>query len=726
MNTPKNKSFFSRFNKIISLAYGSVTISAIVLFSFLYNENHESTINTINLRLVEQTQAFNNVLRVRYDAVKALQRQARQFLQREFSMFDTKVDIKDIPSKGIFYLTSRKGDENTYGLLIGTGNTRFIDKAKWLEIHMVFSLMPLINVLKKSIQNTTTFHYTSTNNFYFSYPWREYQEIAFDLSIYQKEYYLRSIPIHNREDKVFWTDVFIDPLGKEMLVTCGAPVYKGFEHVGVIGVDFTLEPVDFFLENLHYKFGEFLVVNDQDTVIADLIQRESSPIKITKIKELLPKNLPYSYLYQVNQGTLTRLGNYWIYIAPTAFAPWKIIYYVHNREITFIILKHILPSILLVMLFTTLFLIGANRLIAQEFITPTSQLVEHINNRGDSSIPVTSLPDPWKNWFDAISKVFKENKALVSKLERHIDKLDEKVAQRTKDLSRKNKQLEATLEKLQKAQSQIITQEKLAGLGSLTAGIAHEIRNPLNFIINFAETSKIFGQEINETLKTLDSSVDEATYENLTELSQQLVKNMDKIEEHGRRADAIVHSMLIHAYGGKDQLQQVHLHDLLNENILLGLASFKQKGFNPKVRKHYDPTLDIVKVYPQDFGRVFLNMINNACYVLHEKAKSHPQDYRPQLTITTHNGPQEFMVKIRDNGTGIPRHIKKKIFDPFFTTKPTGEGTGLGLSLGFDIIVNQHQGKLDLDSEEEKYTEFTITIPKNLSDVHDNDLSVST
>ena len=173
--------------------------------------------------------------------------------------------------------------------------------------------------------------------------------------------------------------------------------------------------------------------------------------------------------------------------------------------------------------------------------------------------------------------------------------------------------------------------------------------------------------------------------------------------------------MLTHARGGEDELREINLHELLDENILLVLASFKQKGFNPKVHKHYSPQLDKVFVYPQDLGRVFLNLINNACYVLFEKAKKSSEDYMPQLTVRTLNEQDHFIVKIRDNGLGIPTAIRKKIFDPFFTTKPSGEGTGLGLSLGFDIVVNQHHGEMIMDTELDKYTEFTLTIPKNLT-----------
>ncbi len=673
----------------------------------------------MNLRLLEQTQSFNNVLRVRYDAVKAMQRQARKFLKHEFQMFNTRLEMKDIAGKDTYYLTTRGVNAGSpYGVLVGQGYTSDITNSTWKELQMAYSLMPLVSVLKNSIQSVTGFHYTSAQNFYFRYPWSEHEEIKFSSYLYKKEYYLRSIPANNREDKVFWTDVFLSPIENTLLVTCAAPIYKGLDYKGVVGIDFTLDSVDFFVESLHHNQGNFLVINDHNTVIADLAIQEGERKEIVHLEDIIPEDLPMEHFVKVSDATLTRLGDYWVYVAHTSFAPWQVIYYVDNRAITIATLKNILPSLLLVILFTTLFLVVANRLVAREFIIPASLLVKHIEKQGTvAQDEIENVSEPWAPWFHAISNVFGENKALVETLENHINKLDDQVAQRTKDLSRKNKQPEKVVVDLKKAQSQIITQEKLAGLGSLTAGIAHEIRNPLNFIINFADNSKIFGEEISEVLNDVASKLTKEERDSLLDLSTHLLKNMGKIEEHGRRADAIVNSMLTHAHGGEEILREVDLHDLLNENILLGLASFKQRGFTPKLRRYYAESLGEVALHPKDMGRVFLNMINNACYILHEKSKAASEGYTPQITVTTLDNPENIIIKIRDNGLGMSSQIKKKIFDPFFTTKPAGQGTGLGLSLSFEIIVQQHHGELLLETVLGKFTEFTIIIPNNLQQV---------
>lgn len=709
---PLNRSFFARFNKIISLAYGAITISAAVLFSFLYSDNYEATLQSTKLRLLEQTRAFDGVLRIRYDAVKAMQRQARKFLQHEFLLFDTNLKLKNIPSKNIYFLSIQSGEDENYGIIVGEGNVNHLSEDVRRELQMAYSLTPLVSVLKKQIQSVVSFKYTSSNHFYFSYPWYDDQEITFNSDIYKQEYYLRSIPENNREDKVFWTDVFLSENHDQPLITCAAPVYNNRDYVGVVAIDFTLDFLDFFLENIYLKYGQFMIVNDFNTVLADMGTQTFSQETQEKFSNSIPKNLKLDLSKFHKEEDLTLVGDYWVYVASTSFAPWKIVYYVKNDEITFETLKQIFPGLFMVLLFTTLFLIAANRLIAREFIEPTKILIEHIlSNGGIDYQSYPSIKPPWTLWFEAVSSVFDENKTLVDKLEKHIHKLDEKVAQRTKDLSRNNRQLKKALDDLKKAQNQIITQEKLAGLGALTAGIAHEIRNPLNFIINFAETSKIFGDEIKEAVDEALKDISPEARKNLEELVQQLSRNMLKIEEHGRRADAIVHSMLMHARGGEDQLQEINLHELLEENILLGLASFKQKGFVPKVTREFDPNLLEVTVYAQNLGRVFLNIINNACYALYEKAKN-DLDFTPELMIQTLDHKSMFEVRIKDNGPGIPPHVRKKIFNPFFTTKPSGEGTGLGLSLCFDIVVNQHHGHFELETQEGQFSEFILTLPK--------------
>ncbi len=267
------------------------------------------------------------------------------------------------------------------------------------------------------------------------------------------------------------------------------------------------------------------------------------------------------------------------------------------------------------------------------------------------------------------------------------------------ELNRANNDLKAT-------QQQLIQQEKLASLGSLTAGIAHEIKNPLNFVTNFSQLSQ-------ELIDELNVSNDE---EDKKEIMGHLKANLDKINHHGTRANSIVMSMLQHARGGEGEKQLTDINQICNEFTDLSFQGMRAKiqDFNCTIEKNLATDLPKINVIPQDISRVILNLLNNAFYASNEKsisAKSSQEtaQYDPKITITTLHTAQNVLIKIKDNGAGIPENVKEKIFEPFFTTKPSGEGTGLGLSICNDII-EAHGGKMKVESIKDKFTEFTITL----------------
>lgn len=284
--------------------------------------------------------------------------------------------------------------------------------------------------------------------------------------------------------------------------------------------------------------------------------------------------------------------------------------------------------------------------------------------------------------------------------------LDRLVAERTAELTNQKEELQATLEQLQATQQQLIQSEKLASLGELTAGIAHEIQNPLNFVNNFSEVSMELIDEMQEELEKGDK-------EEAAAIANDLKDNLAKIIHHGKRADGIVKGMLQHSRASSTIKEPTDINKLADEYFRLayhGLRA-KDKSFNSELETYFSEQLPIIKVVPQDVGRVLLNLFNNAFYAVHQKQKDHPEGYKPTVTLTTEAKDGQVVITVRDNGSGIPDSVKDKIMQPFFTTKPTGEGTGLGLSLSYDIIVKGHGGKIDVKSEENTYTEFIITIP---------------
>ena len=278
---------------------------------------------------------------------------------------------------------------------------------------------------------------------------------------------------------------------------------------------------------------------------------------------------------------------------------------------------------------------------------------------------------------------------------------------------RKTEELEEALQRLKETQDQLVVQEKMASLGALTAGIAHEIKNPLNFVTNFAELSVDLLQDLHQVMNPARAHLTTADSSYLDEIVGDLTINLQKIREHGKRADSIVRGMLAHSRGGSGQREAVDLNSLVAEAVSLAYHGLRAQDstFNIALESEYDPAMPPIQVVPQDLSRVFLNIANNGCYAANQKRIQRGDSFRPRLRVTTSHTAGSAEVRIHDNGTGIPRNALQKIFNPFFTTKPTGQGTGLGLSLSYQIVVEQHKGAIRVNTEEGEFTEFVITLP---------------
>jgi len=317
------------------------------------------------------------------------------------------------------------------------------------------------------------------------------------------------------------------------------------------------------------------------------------------------------------------------------------------------------------------------------------------------------LPPWWQSWwaytifvalFLGLGLVILHYRSKWLKNENRI--LEERVTERTAELKK-------TINELENTQSQLIQSEKMASLGELTAGIAHEIQNPMNFINNFAEVS-------NELIGEMCEELDKGEIKEAKDISKDIVQNLEKISHHGKRASSIVKGMLEHSRSSSGHMELVDINVLADEYLRLayhGLRA-KDKSFNADFKTDFDSSLPNVSIIPQDLGRVVLNLINNAFYAVTSiPEEERDENYSPCVTVSTKNLKDQVLISIKDNGPGIPAEIKDKIFQPFFTTKPTGKGTGLGLSLAYDIVTTGHGGAIELESSPGKGTEFLIYIP---------------
>jgi len=283
------------------------------------------------------------------------------------------------------------------------------------------------------------------------------------------------------------------------------------------------------------------------------------------------------------------------------------------------------------------------------------------------------------------------------------------------ELRERTQELSRSLDDLRTAQDRLIQTEKLASLGQLTAGIAHEIKNPLNFVNNFSALSTELIDELNEVLKS--AGIDEKAREEIDELTHMLKGNLEKVVQHGKRADSIVKNMLLHSREGSGERRPADINAIVEESLNLAYhgARAEKSGFNITLKRELDPDAGMIDLYPQEITRVFLNLISNGFYAATKRKETAGDGFEPTLSAATKSLGSRVEIRIRDNGIGIPKDVKEKMFNPFFTTKPAGEGTGLGLSMSHDIVVKQHGGKIDVKTEPGVFTEFIITLPRTLA-----------
>ena len=290
-------------------------------------------------------------------------------------------------------------------------------------------------------------------------------------------------------------------------------------------------------------------------------------------------------------------------------------------------------------------------------------------------------------------------------------RLFESVEARTRELAK-------SLEDLRTAQDRLVQTEKLASLGQLTAGIAHEIKNPLNFVNNFSAISVELIDELREALA--GANLDNNLRAQISEIADMLQGNLDKVVQHGKRADSIVKNMLLHSRQGSGEHRPIDINAIVEESLNLAYhgARAEKQGFNITLERSLDPTAGEVDLFPQEITRVLLNLISNGFYAATKrKADANGGNYEPTLAAATKNLGDNVEIRIRDNGTGIPPEVKEKMFNPFFTTKPVGEGTGLGLSISHDIIVKQHGGSIEVDTKPGEFTEFRIVLPRRAASI---------
>ncbi|MDD4500832.1 MAG: ATP-binding protein [Bacteroidales bacterium] len=539
---------------------------------------------------------------------------------------------------------------------------------------------------------------------------------------FMEDWYI--IPVQLQEP--YWSDPYYETsAGRDnvLMITYSVPFYTQRDGkrviAGVTTVDISLQWINNLMENLDvyesgYGFlitngGRFVYHRDErlrmnETVFSAMedwivSNRELDSLEAATIKEqqfgVFRKMLDgESGLFMESFMFPNRDEKAWFAYAPIRANDWSLALIYPQKE-ALAELYSLNTILIIVGLFSLFVLFGFVFIVARVLTLPVVKLTRYAKSVAETGDYTTEVPELASK--DEIGELAQSFSVMMQEIEEAHQTLEDRVVERTAQLV--------------ETQEQLVQSEKMASLGQLTAGVAHEIKNPLNFINNFSELSIDLTKELNEALEPIEMSEDDRSY--VGEILGDLSMNASKILEHGKRADSIVKGMLLHSRGKSGEFQLSDINNMLSEDIALGYHGMRAQdnSFNITIEEDFDKDLPQISVVPQDLSRVFLNLINNACYSVKDSAPSKPSGWVPTLRVSSRKNEGMLEVRIRDNGKGISQENIKKIFDPFFTTKPAGKGTGLGLSLSYDIVVKVHNGQIRVESEPGQYAEFIVTIP---------------
>jgi len=698
------KKFRSNYNRIIYLTCIAFVMIAFGIEVTQYYRDRESSVKDLKNTVDEYASNLNVRARTAQGYVSGLKTSAENYLYYihhlglKHPLFPQLTQMENSP---LYTLNVEGLNKKRVGNLTGIGDFgTFGDDIK-AELQMALFVNSGFEVALKNNPGSVWVYYTSVHDFQNLYPWLPPSQPSYYADISKQEFMDQAGPRLNPQKNNFWTRPYQDGgvegsrYRRGQIVTNAEPVYDGNQFIGVMALDVSIRELQRVVGKFPLSAGSLILLDKRgDLLTSHSVEGDESDWEAVwnEHKEDIIEfvKTPHYDIQSVN-GML-------MYSRELISAPWVLVYVVDANHLFRSDLERGFEDILLIA-FSLIFVVGVGYfVVVRDFITPAQKLVEHIEreNRGEPS-EIKNMPAGWREWFVIVSNIFAENRSLMSNLEN-------RVRRRTNQLQKKNIQIQKTLNDLQKAQNQIIVQEKLASLGALTAGIAHEIKNPLHFIVNFTDVS----------LESIDDiTKDNPHYEPEFQVIRQ---NMERVKEHGLRADSIVKGMLSHARDGESKFEEVSLNRLVMEAVNLAYLGFcgKEHHFYLKIKKVLDKNLSPINVSPQDLSRVILNIVNNACAAMYEKLEGTAgKDYKPELIVKTYAENESAVIEIEDNGMGMSKAVLNKIFNAFFTTKGSGKGTGLGLSLSYDIVTQQHHGEMIVESNQGEFSRFFIKIPYN-------------
>jgi signal transduction histidine kinase len=607
-----------------------------------------------------------------------------------------------------------------------------------------FNDVQINNILRLMVENNSEilgacfafepYFYNKEKKYCALYYYRKNGHIEFlDLGNENYDYFYKDwYQIPKELGKSLWSEPYFDAGGSNMVIsTYSVPVY--FEKNGkvqfsaILTIDISLEWLQKNVSEIKvYESGYGFMISKTGTIIThpikDFIMNETifsiadeqESAELRKIGQSMIKGETSFAEIEYRNAKTGKLS--WISYAPVQLNGWSLGIVFPVDE--FMAEAYDLQRMVIALgigggLILILIIVLISRSITRPLRKLTMATETFAKGEFDVELPLVRSKDE----IGRLNKAFHYMQDTLAETIRDLKETGENLEISHARLEEYNRTLEEKVEErtatLKAAQTQLIQSEKMASLGQLTAGIAHEIKNPLNFVNNFSELSVELTAEVIEEIDKLSGKLDPAESDYLKGILKDIESNIKKINDHGKRADSIIRGMLLHSRGKAGEMQPSNLNEILAEYVALGYHGVRatDNTFNIRIETDYDNSLGLVKVVPQDISRVFLNIINNACYSTAQKKNELKDSYFPILRVSTLRTPDKITIRIWDNGKGIPQTISDRIFNPFFTTKPAGSGTGLGLSISYDIIVHEHHGELKVVSEEGQFAEFIITLP---------------
>lgn len=714
--------FFRRYRQVMRLTYVALVLIAAVLFGIQVRTQYLTRLQIMDERFRQTAASLDYFIKGVADHVEAMRCTADRYWRedaRATPFADLEGAIRDRPRGEGFALEpvpapyTPRETANITGEGSAKGRSAYFRKS----VRVALGLNPLYRTTLERLPNVAWSYYTSNERFIAMYPWPAWKDYHYGKIAMDSEYYTLGLPDKNPRRERFWTGVYVDQCGKGLMVTCGAPVYNGDRFAGTVSADATLDVLTSFLTQYPYRSSTLFVVSDRGELLAHPTKVHSTDKAPTSVAAALPTGLGLTpaALQRLTPNREHSFGPYIVVTQQFTNAPWKVVMVTRRSSVVASVAGVAAIPMVILLVGMTIMLLVANRVTQREFIEPAEKLVTHIDlASADPDVAPPDVPPAWRSWVETVSRVFTEHRSLLAQLREQNENLEQIVADRTAELSSRNKDLDEAMTRLKEMQRQIVTQEKMAALGGLTAGIAHEIKNPLNFVNNFSELSLGMLDEVKELLERNADKMDPDDAADLTDILGDLATNARKINEHGKRADSIVRGMLLHSRGKSGEMQASDLNALVAEYTNLAYHGMRavDTEFNVKIEQELDPAVGKIQLVPQDLSRAVLNIVNNACYAAYEARKTRGADFQPTIRITTAALGDKVEIRVRDNGNGIPDDVREKVFTPFYTTKPTGKGTGLGLSITYDIVVQEHRGELTIDSAENEFTELIIRLPR--------------